>query len=516
MQLHPEQLRKLILAEAFGARKVMVTMFVSIALFLTALGLVYPKMYSASTTILVDEKNIIQPLMQGAAVATDVADRARLAREVIFGRKVMSQMLHETGRVKGEVSPEDQDQLIKRMTKQTTIASIGKNLIKIEYKDTDANRAYITTKLYADLFIEEALGTKAAESQAAFEFIDKQAKEYHEKLLRAEQALKQFRIENIDALPGTDAGLGSRLGSLQSRIEQATTELKETEIKRKSLERQLSGEAEVVSVVSREGQYRTRIAELQSQLDTLRLSYHDSYPDVVRLRHQIADLNEAIVAEQHARAERRANAKAGGSVVVDEGVINSPMYQQLKRELSQTQVQIDTLNARISEARRQMHMDLERGKRVHGGEATLAELTRDYQVNRDIYQDLLKRRENARVSMNLDKEKQGLSFRIQEPASMPLDPSGLRFGHFIVGGLALGIVIPFGLLFARFQLDKRMRIGAWVAERHKLPLLTVVPHFWTPVETQTVNEEAKRLILIVSAALLVMTLMVLLRIVRVI
>jgi polysaccharide chain length determinant protein (PEP-CTERM system associated) len=515
MQLHPEQLRKLLVAEAFAARRTIVIIFVVVTSALVVWGLVFPKGYSASTAILVDEKNIIQPLMQGAAVTTEVADRARLAREVIFGRKVMQQILSETGHMKNDTSPEDQEYLIKKIIKQTTITSVGRNLIKIEYKDSDPRRAYLTTKLYADLFIAEALGTKAAESQAAFEFIDKQAQDYHEKLAHAEEALKQFRIENIDALPGSDSGIGSRLSTLQTRIEQATQELRETEIKKMSLEKQLSGEAEVVSAVTREGQYRARIAELQAQMETLRLNYHDSYPDIVRIRHQISDLNEAILAEQRARVERRNHPKSPGAVV-DEGVINSPMYQQLKRDLSQTQVQIDTLNARIAEARRQMHSDLERGKRVHGGEAMLAELTRDYQVNRDIYQDLLKRRENARVSMNLDKEKQGLSFRIQEPATMPLEPSGLRFGHFVLIGLLLGAALPFLLLFLRLQIDHRLRIGAWVAERHKLPLLTVVPHYWTPTETHAVSEEVKRLSVVVMGTLLLVVLTVLLRMTRVI
>ena len=40
-------------------------------------------------------------------------------------------------------------------------------------------------------------------------------------------------------------------------------------------------------------------------------------------------------------------------------------------------------------------------------ESALAELTRDYEVNRDIYQDMLRRRENARVSMELDRERRG-------------------------------------------------------------------------------------------------------------
>ena len=510
--VHPDHLFKLLVSELFASRRAVVGVFAFVTLTLVAVGLVWPKGYVASTTILVDEKNIIQPLMQGAAVSTEVSDRSRLARETIFGRKVMTQLLIDTGEMKQDTSPEEQDTLFKRLQKQTKITTVTKNVIKIEYRDDDPKRAFQTTKRYAELFIDEALGTKAAESQAAFDFIDKQVQEYHVKLVQAEDQLKEFRLANADALPGSDTDVGTRLSAQQTRIEQSTQDLKEAEVKKRSLEKQLSGEAEVATTLSREGQYRSRIAELQSQMETLRLSYHDTYPDIVRIRHQIADLTEAIAVDR----KQRDAAKASGRVEIDDSVINNPMYQQLKRDLSQTHINIDTLHARIAEAKRQLQGALERGKRVHGGEATLAELTRDYQVNRDIYQDLLRRRENARVSMNMDKERQGLTFRIQEPATLPIDPSGLLFRHFLIAALLLGLLIPVGLIFAKLQLDPRIRTGNAVAERNKLSLLATIPHLWSQGDVQLVSHEIRWLNLIVMGTLTAMVLLVALRLARVI
>lgn len=512
MNLRPDQAIRLLINEAFYYRKALVAGFLLINLLLLGLGLIWPKGFTSSTTILVEDKKIIQPLMQGAAVATEVADRGRLAREVIFGRKIMTQILDHAGWLRGNPSPTEQEKMIEKIVKRTTITSVGKDLIKIEYKDDDPQRAFRTTQKYAELFISESLGTKIDESRAAFEFIDKQTQEYHDKLLKAEEQLKEFRSANLDARPGTDADISTRLNALQQRIEQASQDLKEAEVKKISLEKQLSGEAEVATALSREGQYRSRIAELQSRLETLRLSYHDSYPDIVQLKHQIDDLNQAITEER----QRRETAKASGKVIIDEGVVNNPMYQQLKQELSQTRVNIEMLTARIGEAKRQLQQELDRGRRVHGGEATLAELTRDYQVNRDIYQDLLRRRENARVSMNLDKEKQGLTIKVQEPATLPLSPSGLRFLHFVVGGLALGALLPLGLLYAKLQLDPRLRLGVLIADKHKVPLLTVVPHLWAPSETQVLRRELAWLSLAVYGLLFVVVITAALRVAKVV
>jgi polysaccharide chain length determinant protein (PEP-CTERM system associated) len=499
MNIHSEQRRNLLINEAFSRRKQAVAIFVAVNLIALVAGLSWPKGFSASSTILVDDKKIIQPLMQGAAVATEVADRARMAREVIYGRKMLNQVLADVGWLKGKPSPEEQEKIIEKVSKRITITGTGKDIIKIEYRDDDPERAFRTTQRLAELFIAESLGAKAAESQAAFDFIDKQTEEYHEKLSKAEEQLKEFRSANLDARPGSDADISSRLSTLQTKIEQTDQELKETEVKKISLEKQLSGEAEVATVLSREGQYRSRIAELQSQLDTLRLSYLETYPDIVRIKHQIDDLKEAITSD---RAQRDA-AKASGKVTIDENVINNPMYQQLKRDLSQTQITMDTLNARLNEAKRQLQQELERGRRVHGGEATLTELTRDYQVNRDIYQDLLKRRENARVSMHMDTERQGLNFKIQEPATLPLEPIGLRFIHIIIGGMVLGTILPFLLIYLMLQVDQKIRIGLVITEKHKIPLLATIPHMWVSSEVAVARREVGWLSLAVSASLLV-------------
>jgi uncharacterized protein involved in exopolysaccharide biosynthesis len=244
----------------------------------------------------------------------------------------------------------------------------------------------------------------------------------------------------------------------------------------------------------REGQYRARLNDLQSKLDTLLLSYRDTHPDVINLKHQMQLLNDRISAEREGR-----DTKQPGRLQPE--VVNNPVYQQLRRELSQNEGTIEALRARIAEAQRELQHEVGRGKALHGSDARLAELTRDYQGNRDIYQDLMRRRENARVSMNLDAERQGLTLKIQEPAVLPVGPSGLRFLHFVVGGLLLGILIPLGLIYARLELDPRVRTGDAISKTHKVPILVVVPHLWAPAELKGLRWEFQMLALAVGASL---------------
>ena len=496
--MNPEQTVKSLLNESFHSRRLFVALFVVVNLVALAAGFAWPKSYTSSTSILVDDKNVIQPLMLGAAVATDVADRGKNAREVIFSRKIMDGVLERGGWMKDRPSAVDQDQLIEQIKKRTTFSNApggGKAIINIDYRDDQQQRAYLVTKAFAELFIAEVVAEKKTEILAAFEFIDKQAQEYQHKLTIAEDELRQLRASNLDARPGGEAELSARLIALNTRIENTTLELREAEMKRASLERQVNGEAEVTVLATREGQFRARIAELQAKLDTLRLTFYDTYPDIVQLKNQIQDLR----AEAGVQRERREKAKPSERLDPDETVVNNPVYQQLRRELSQNQLTIDALKSRIAEAQRLLREETNRSKDLHGGDARLAELTRDYQINRDIYQDLLRRRERARVSMNLDSDSLGLTLKILEPAAPAPRASGPRFWQFVLGGLALGILVPLGLLYSRIRFDPRVRMASAISQRHSVPVAAIVPHLWSPEALIGLRKELAILALFVAA-----------------
>jgi len=510
MQMYPEQIAKALVNESFNSRRFVVGAFVVVNVAMLIAGLLWPKGYTASTSIFIDDKNIIQPLMQGAAVATEVADRARNAREIIFGHKIMDRVLDHGGWMAKNPSPEELERIVAGIKKRTKISSVGKSIFKIEYRDDNPERTFRTTQKFAELFIQESIAAKAAESRAAFDFIEQQAQEYYQKLTKAELELKQLRSSNLDARAGSDAELSVRLKELQLLIARTTQELREAEIMRASLEQQAASEAERTAEFMREGQYRARMTELQSKLDTLRLSYLDTHPDIIHIKHQIENLNERIKAERE-----QGDGKRTDRVRAEAAVVNNPVYQQLRRGLAQNEATIQALKARIAEGQRELQREVSRGKALHSSDARLAELTRDYQGNRDIYQDLMRRRENARVSMNLDSERQGLTLKIQEPAVLPVGPTGLRFLHFVIGGLLLGILIPVALVYARLELDPRIRVGEAIAKAHKVPVVVVVPHLWSKTELKGLRWEFQILAVAVGATLMLSATLSVLRAVKV-
>jgi capsular polysaccharide biosynthesis protein len=103
-------------------------------------------------------------------------------------------------------------------------------------------------------------------------------------------------------------------------------------------------------------------------------------------------------------------------------------------------------------------------------------------VNKEIYNDLLKRREKARVSMHLDIEGQGLNYQINETAQYPRAPSGPKFEMFALSGLLLGIVAPFGAAIGWAQVDPRVRCREQIEEELDMLVLEQIPAVRTPYE----------------------------------
>jgi polysaccharide chain length determinant protein (PEP-CTERM system associated) len=501
----------IVLKELLIHRRYVFIAFLGINAVAIVAGLLIPRSFMSSTTIYVEERNIIEPLMQGAAVATNLQDRARIAREIIMGRRVISQLAQNMGLLESDASDVKQARVIEKLRSQTQVTTVGRGLIRIDFSGGDPDSTYRSTKQLAELFIEESQTTKLQESQSAFEFINNQVQEYHDKLNQAEQQLKNLRSINIESgIGGTETNVVTRINAIRTRIDQTNQDLRENEVRKSSLERQLAGEAETTMQFSRVGQSRTRISELQVQLTTLRQNYHESYPDIVRIRHQIEDLRESIRQEEERRQNPTSSAgqeqRPAPNLGDDEGVLHSPLHQQLRRDLVQIKTTTDTLRARLGELHAQLRTELKRGRDAHSGEAELAEVTRDYQVNSTIYQDLLRRRETAQVSTNLDREKQGLRFRVQEEAVRPTSPTGVRYLYMLFAGLFLSISLPVGVVFGLAMLDQRVRLASSLVERMKVPVLAVVPRMWSPQDLGGVRGELR--VAVVGVAGLVLLLMV--------
>lgn len=428
-------------------RKWFALCFIVIAVVTIGLATAWPKSYTSFSTIYADNSNILQPLMEGNAVATGIGDQARMAEEILFNRTYVDEVLTASGWDVSSLSPSQKDEIILDIQSKTEVTNVGRapaNLIRIAHRDEDPVRAFTIAQKYTTLFIEESVVDKKTESRGAFNFIQSQVNSYQTKLQDSESRLSQFKNEHNY---GTLGDANSRISSYRAEIERLELDLTQLDTEKASVESQLTGEEQVVRDLTEMNEFRKRINALQIQLDNLRSRFHDNYPDVVAVQEQISDLMSLYE-----------NGNAGVLISADDLQADgmTPLHQELRSRLAQIETTKQSKISQLNGIRALFAVETDRITLINESDAQLSELTRDYNVTRDFYNDLKKTLENARVSMNLDEEQQGVTFKVQEAAVIPTQPDGYSLSQLLLGSLLLSLAVPLGVLVVYMELDPRI------------------------------------------------------------
>lgn len=292
-------------------------------------------------------------------------------------------------------------------------------------------------------------------------------------------------------LPNEGADFGARMVSTSDALNQARLELAEAEQARNAIRRKISGDTSGSSrpaPVVNDPVLDERIANVHKALDMLRTQYTEEHPDIIANRR----LLDQLLAR---RAEEAKNYKPGA----DPGAGYSPMMQQLSVQLSEAEARVAALQARVAEFSSREARLRNQSARVPEIEAQLAQLNRDYEVNRENYQKLLQRRESAKLSGDLSSATDMLTFRVIDPPTAPNVPSGpnrLRlFSLVFVAALAAGLAGA----FLMSQLRPTFLSQGALREVTGLPILGSISMNWT--EEQKVRRK-RRLVGLAAAVLI--------------
>lgn len=465
--------------EATARRGTLLVIFAAIALLFLIAAWFWQKKYTSYVQLHVDTQNAVQTVT-GVESALDT-NQANVARETLFGNDIMEQILDRVGYASTNTSAVERERIKEDIIKDTEIFNIDNQLLEIVFEHTDPKVAFETATLYADLFLAKSMRTSSAETTEAFDFIVNQVETYRSKLEDAEGRLESFQRQYPGMSASTEGNVDARIVELRREMEEANLKYAEFNQRRKSLEREISSESSTMAVEYAASQTASRVGELQSQIDLLRLSYTDDYPDIVRLKQQVQEVISSASSRPATAASTTSSYNLNGSIYSGAANLN-PVYQQLRSDLARNTAEAESQRSRGAQLKVMLDQEIKRSAVSGKVERELTELTRDYQINKDLYEDLLRRQESARLSMSLGLEQQGVLFSIQQAANFPVLPTGLRFMHIAAMGLVLGLLFPIGYLVVFLKLDPRIRTNSAVTDLLELPLLTTVPHMEQPNE----------------------------------
>src|SRR5882757_5744346 len=210
------------------------------------------------------------------------------------------------------------------------------------------------------------------------------------------------------------------------------------------------------------------LATLQQKLSELLAKYTPEHPDVIKMKAQIEELNRKM-AEAPALKPTPSAARAA--------LREPPAIQQLRSRIKQDDFTIADMTKRQGQIQDQIRSLQGRLQASPVVEQQLKELTRSYQTASDIYNELLKKRENSAMATDLEHAQQGENFRVLDAPSLPSTPSFPKKIVFVGGSLGAGLALSLGILYLLAVSDKAMYSERDVEVCLKLPVLTSVPSF---------------------------------------
>ena len=307
------------------------------------------------------------------------------------------------------------------------------------------------------------------------QFIDDQIKMYEERLTAGENALKEFKIRHMGVLPRAGQDFSGNLGDLAEKLSAAQLELAEAEQSRNAIKRQIAGDemapvggSAAAEAVGANPEIDSRISTLEKSLDQLRMQYTEEHPDIVSAKRLIVQL------QQRKKDEAKKMARTS-----DPGAGYSPMLQQMNVALSVEEARVAGLKARVGEYAARLARLRSQSTAAPEVEAQLAQLNRDYAINKDNYEKLVQRRESAKLSGDLSSATDMMSFRVIDPPIIPQTPVGPNRLRYYAIVFAAALLAGLGSAFLMSQVRPTFLSQHSLREVTGVPILGTIGMNWT-------------------------------------
>lgn len=226
-----------------------------------------------------------------------------------------------------------------------------------------------------------------------------------------------------------------------------------------ALEREVGGPA-AVNDISRE------LTEARGELASARERYSAEHPDTVALQRRIASLEKQL---------ESASSKPAVTAETRADLADNPAYIQLQAQRRAAQNERDSLLAEKTELRARISEFEKRLLQAPLVERDYNALLREFESERGKYEDIRRKQTEAQLASNLETERKGEKFTLNEPPVVPETPvSPNRLAMLLLGlGLSLAAAITLGLILE--TLDTRIRGRRGIVMLLDTPPLAVIP-----------------------------------------
>ena len=469
--------------------------------------------YQSDMLIAIDPQRVPDAFVRSTVtLATDL--RVEAISVQVLSRTALQDMIETLGLYEEERKTMAPDDVIAMMRKNIEIkmerprpvwgqpATPSAFHVQFTYRDPEI--AAKVTQQIGSRFVDQNLRDRGSLAGATNRFLETQLQEARANLEQQERRLEAFRQKHGPELPTQMESNMQGQSNAQMQAQSLAESLARDRDRRQVLDRLLRDAMEAPPVQpapvtasaqggSRpqdpaspvEGSAQVQLATARATLADLERRYRPEHPDVVRTRRLVAELEPKAAAEAATASSRRTTQDdVPTSLASGADTLRRENLRQLRVEIESLDRQISFKEGEERRVRTEIGEYQRRLEAVPGLESEWTALTRDYDTEQANYKDLLQKSSAAQVALNLEEQEIGERFRIVDPAGVPVHPLPAVRGRINAGGLALGLVIGFGLAALLEFRDKSFRSDSDVLQVLALPVLATVPRIETTAEKE--------------------------------
>ena len=428
-----------------------------------------PDVYRSSATVLIERQQIPNEFVR-STVTSALETRLQTISQEILSRSRLEALIDRFGLYEEMRQTAPIEAVLTTMRNDINLSLRGSGggrdsttvAFTISYTGRDPQRVAAVANTLASFYIEENLKVRGEQASGTSEFLAAQLREMELNLEKQEKEVSEFKNLYAGELPHQQEGNLSSLDQLNTRLRlNGDAQLRVSE-RRSDLEGQL---AEVRARGEGPDATATRIAQLRQELRQLREQYSDKYPDVLRVKTEIADLVEEL--------------KQFDGVAQNETADTNPQIGQIQKAILETERQLQQLQVEADRIKDSIASYERRLANAPLREQQYQELVRDYETNRELYRSLLGRQKEAELAESMEQRQKGEQFRVIEPAFASGTPAAPDRFRLRLLGLLAAIGLAAGAVLLVEQLDGSFHTAAAIRSGSPIPVLVTIPHIVT-------------------------------------
>jgi polysaccharide biosynthesis transport protein len=397
----------------------------------------FPNIYRASTTILLDPQKIPERYVASTITADMNARLSTLTQQVLSASR-LQEIIDKFDLYPKLRKTASREEVIDYMRSKTKIdikvspeSDQALSSFSITYESEDRDLVAKVTNQLAASFITWNLKAREQQALGTTRFLSSELEQAKKSLEEQESALQAYRMQHAGATPDALTGNLQALSRLQAESQSNDDAISRLDQERILLTQVKSTDPREAPLTERDKLVQER-RRLEGELSNLKRQFTDSYPDVISVKEHLKDINTRLaeMPESSASASEPMdmNTKVRLGLIEKELQRHQDLKASLQRQIAAFQGKVDSVPVL---------------------ETRLAELTRNYEVSRQNYQSLLDKTLSAGMSEELEQKQQAERFTILDPAKTPEKPVKPKRIPLFAGIVAVAFLLPIAAAIAR-------------------------------------------------------------------